>query len=96
MSITVEDLRQRMHEHREQRLHIEEVSLGKGFSILAERGLLFLISDTDPDDQVFCGLIEDDSCASHWILFRYWASLLKEAFGELPSRLVEDGSLRST
>lgn len=93
MGMTLAMLQERMHERKERRLRIEEISLGKGFSILAERGLLFLTSEAEPDEQVFCGLVEDDPRGPRWVLFREWAVLLRETFGELPAGLVVDGDL---
>lgn len=95
MGMTIAMLRERIHERREQQLRIDELALGNGFSLKADGSRLFLTSEAEPDERVLCGIVEDDPCGPRWILYREWASLLREQFGELPSELVVDGDLEA-
>lgn len=91
VGMTIAMLQERIHERRERQLRIDELPLGRGFSIRAERSMLFLTSEAEPDERVLCGFVEDDPRGPRWLLFREWAVLLRETFGELPSELVVDG-----
>lgn len=98
MSITVEDLRQRIKDRREQALKPRYIELGRGIKLIAEGLDIYIVSDCDPDDRSKCGYLDPIlfGYGSRWVLYRDWYTELRSLFGVLPSHVVEDGSLRAT
>lgn len=91
MGLSIATLQQKIHDRREQQFHIDKIELGQGFSIEAERGMLFLIHDIEPGEKAFCGLVENTTMLPRWVLFRSWYRQLTDTFGELPANVIVDG-----
>ena len=91
MGLSIATLQQKIHDRRVQAQLVRRVELGSGFNIEADRDVLYLTHDSEPDERAICGVLENTISEPRFILYREWGQQLRETFGQLPANLVIDG-----